>query len=1103
MCFQIIKDGWEQGNNDDFMQKIRRCAENLETWGREITGCFSKRIKECKKALKLLRNKRDTQSVTTYENARRQLHLVLDQKEIFWKQRSKQMWLQAGNKNTKYFHATCSKRKRNNHIQRLKNENGTWVDWQSGLPEIIKNYFQLLFTTGQTHTEEVLSCINKSISDQQNIELLGPVTEEEVKLAIFNMHPDKAPGPDGMTPAFFQKNWQVIGKDVVQVIRHFFENGAIPDHINDTNIVLIPKKKHPTSISDMRPIALCNVSMKIITKVIANRLKGVLDSVISDTQSAFLPGRSITDNIMISFEIMHYLKRKKFGKEGFMALKLDMSKAYDRIEWKFLRDILTAMGFSDKWISLVMQCVSTVEYNIIHGEFEIGPIIPTRGLRQGDPLSPYLFVICAEGLAALIKCFEARKWVQGIKICKRAPVISHMLFADDTYLFCKADLNEAGKIKELLSTYEKASGQQVNINKSTIFYSANVIEYNKQLICSELQIKEADEACKYLGLPNILGRNKTVIFSYLKDRVLNSIQNWNEKNMSKPTKEILLKMVAQVLPSYAMNVFLLPLELIRDIEKSMAKFFWNSSKNQSSKIIWMSWDRLARHKQTGGLGFRYLRDFNLAMLGKQGWRLVTNPNSLVARVYKAKYYHNKEFMEASLGSSPSFIWRSILEARKVISDGAIWRVGNGKDIQILNQPWLNNKENPYVTTTSPVLVAQKVDSLFRIGTKEWDLEIIEDVFDSRDQQVILNTKIEQDLEKDVLSWKLEHSGHYFVKSAYKLMQSQKEDWNASAPVNLWKTLWKIKAPPPVLNLIWRACTSCLPTLVQLQSKHVDISTICPVCKDGIESIFHALVQCKIASACWKIFDPGINTEDNMEFPVWLETNMQGQSIKNKAKIITLCWSIWRARNDLVWKGKRGPVMRIVAKAWEFLSQWVNAQSRSIVAPITHTAAGDGAVSWVKPQTDEVKITVDATIFANRGASGMGLIARNHNGQLLLAKTKIEAEHMNPTFAEAIAIKEALSWAKEMKWHTVTVESDCQVVVQLIRSSVPMRSRLGKVVEDCRDLLRIYNNFQLYFIKQSANMSAHELAQVSHMYPDRIFDWGSVPVRVKQCIQQEI
>ncbi|XP_074325825.1 uncharacterized protein LOC141663875 [Apium graveolens] len=187
MYFQIIKDCWEEDDNSSITKKLAKCAESLQIWGREITGCFSSRIRDCKAKLKILRGKNDNQSLVEYENAKQQLYLVLDQKEIFWRQRSKQFWLQVGEKNIKYFHASCNKRKRNNHIQKLKNEDGDWVEWE-----------------------------------QQNRELLSAVTEKEVKNAVFNMHPDKASGPDGMTPAFFQKNWNTVGTEVVQMVRNFF-----------------------------------------------------------------------------------------------------------------------------------------------------------------------------------------------------------------------------------------------------------------------------------------------------------------------------------------------------------------------------------------------------------------------------------------------------------------------------------------------------------------------------------------------------------------------------------------------------------------------------------------------------------------------------------------------------------------------------------------------------------------------------------------------------------------------------------------------------------------------------------------------------------------
>lgn len=261
-----------------------------------------------------------------------------------------------------------------------------------------------------------------------------------------------------MTPGFFQKYWSIVGKDIVLLVRNFFTEGIFPEGLNVTNLVLIPKKKNPVTVGDLRPISLCNVLAKVITKVMANRLKVLLDVVVLETQSAFIPGRLISDNILVSYEVMHYLKNKRAGKEGFMAIKLDMSKAYDRLEWDFLRAMLTKMGFSDRWVKLIMASVDSVSYNIVHGNHTMGPIIPSRGIRQGDPLSPYLFILCAEGLSALLKFYEQRQWLHGVKVCRQAPTISHMLFADDSYLYCKANTEEAGRVMDLLRLFERASG---------------------------------------------------------------------------------------------------------------------------------------------------------------------------------------------------------------------------------------------------------------------------------------------------------------------------------------------------------------------------------------------------------------------------------------------------------------------------------------------------------------------------------------------------------------------------------------------------------------------------------------------------------------------
>jgi len=182
----------------------------------------------------------------------------------------------------------------------------------------------------------------------------------------------------------------------------FLNGGELPEEVNKTLLVLIPKVTNPQDLTQYRPISLCNVLYKICSKAMANRLHRILEEVISAEQSAFIPGRLITDNVLIAYECIHYLRNKR-GKQGDCAIKLDMAKAYDRVEWRYLECIMRAMGFPEVWISLVMKCVTSVTFSVrVNGVFS-DEFKPSRGLRQGDPISPYLFLICSEGLSCMLK----------------------------------------------------------------------------------------------------------------------------------------------------------------------------------------------------------------------------------------------------------------------------------------------------------------------------------------------------------------------------------------------------------------------------------------------------------------------------------------------------------------------------------------------------------------------------------------------------------------------------------------------------------------------------------------------------------------------------
>ena len=281
---------------------------------------------------------------------------------------------------------------------------------------------------------------------------------------------------------------------------------------------MIPKVKNPKKVSEFRPISLCNVVYKLITKVVANRLKKLLAKMIPDSQSAFLLGRLITDNILVAFETLHFLKRKTQGKLGYMALKLDMSKAYDRVEWVFLERIMRHLGIEERLIKIIMACVQFVAYAVLLNGQPVGNIKPTKGLRQGDPLSPYLFLLCAMGLQSLIHQAEMDGHIRGVAICRNGHKVSHLFFADDSVLFCRATKAECNKILEILEVYEKGSGQKINKEKTNLFFSSNTPLPLQEQIQQILGIPTIRQYKKYLGLPALVGRAKIKALSSSKRR---------------------------------------------------------------------------------------------------------------------------------------------------------------------------------------------------------------------------------------------------------------------------------------------------------------------------------------------------------------------------------------------------------------------------------------------------------------------------------------------------------------------------------------------------------------------------------------------------------
>ncbi|XP_073121019.1 uncharacterized protein [Henckelia pumila] len=410
-------------------------------------------------------------------------------------------------------------------------------------------------------------------------------------------------------------------------------------------------------------------------------------------------------------------------------------------------------GFHHKWVDLMMLCITSVKYKVINNGYEIGPIIPQRGLRQGDPLSPYLFLICAEGLTSILQI-----------------------------------------------AVQRTSGQKVNFDKSSISSSANVSNELKNTLCEVLGVNYTTNHGKYLGLPSLIGRNKREVFDFIKEKAWGRMNGWRNKFLSRARKEILLKAVVQAIPSYVMSVFSLPINLCDELERMMNSFWWVKSGQNERGLRWKCWTKLYWRKEDGRLGFRKLHDFNTALLAKQGWKLLSKPCALASQVLKARYFPQCNFLHAEIGHNPSYVWRSIWSTQGLLRQGARIRIGSGKQTCIWKDPWLPDKINPFISSGGhPDLINLTVGSLRVAENGAWDLDIVRDLFSERDQQLIISLPLSHHERDDKWMWEEEKLGEYSVKSGYKTLMNA--DWWNHLANNC--ELNKIGLAATILWCVWK------------------------------------------------------------------------------------------------------------------------------------------------------------------------------------------------------------------------------------------------------------------------------------------------------------
>uniref|UniRef100_A0A2N9HI48 Reverse transcriptase domain-containing protein n=1 Tax=Fagus sylvatica TaxID=28930 RepID=A0A2N9HI48_FAGSY len=524
------------------------------------------------------------------------LNIWLCRNETIWRQKSRETWLKDGDRISKFFHISSVVRWQKNSIDAIRGDDGVWILKSSEIREFIVGKFKELFSEEDIcYPSKLEDLIPSVIIDGENSSLCQIPTPTEIKKVLFGMQSLKSLGPDRFPPLFYKKYWEVVGNSVIKAVRNFFITGKMLKEVNKTYIVLIPKILNPSTITHFRPISLCNTIYKIISKLLVDRLRSVILNLVSPAQSAFVPGRWIAENQLIVQEILHSFKKRKV-KDGFVVLKLDLQKVYDWVNWGFLKVVLSQFGFSPIFICWIMECISSVSFSILVNGGITKIFHPSRGLRQGDPLSPYLFILGQEVLSRLIDREFLNGSISGVRMNVDGPSFTHVLYTDDIMLFAKASSREVQILDNCLESYCEWSRQRINRNKSGLICSKMVPRDKKREIKFIVAMKKVQSNVKYLGSPLFHSSSRIKDFKFLQE-----------------------KLKARLLD--------VPVAICDKLDASLSRFWWNPNNDSSRFLAWKAWANLCAPKAMGGLGFWSAKHFNATLLAKLAWMIVSGCDS--------------------------------------------------------------------------------------------------------------------------------------------------------------------------------------------------------------------------------------------------------------------------------------------------------------------------------------------------------------------------------------------------------------------------------------------------------------------------------------------
>lgn len=786
-------------------------------------------------------------------------------------------------------------------------------------PESIKDTFVEFYSNllGTPHStpyfgaSRVDQLVASRLSDSQRNAMITDVTNQEIKEVFMALNPNKAPGPDGYNASFFHKSWDVVGHEVTSAVRNFFRSGRLLTRANATSIALVPKVPNPSKVGDYRPISCCNTIYKCIAKILSRRIQVALPHLIDHVQSGFVKGRRIADNIFLTQEIMRdYHKHSSTPK---CALKVDIMKAYDNVRWDLLWDILSSMNFHPKMINWIKACVTTANYSLsINGE-SIGKIKGQKGLRQGDPLSSYLFVIVMEILTQLLREQSLNSNFHYHWRCDKTKIIN-LCFADDLMIFCKGELSSIQCIHNALNEFASLSGLTPSPGKSIAFFS-RVPTTIKNSILQTLGFNEGNLPVKYLGVPLITTKLRYTDCQILIDRITSRTKSWANKYLSYAGRVQLVKSVLFSMQTYWSSIFILPKKVLKEVESILRAFFWTGPdlKHSGAKV---SWEHLCSPRKEGGLGFKSLQVWNKAAMAKHIWYLVSGgEQSMWCQWVKSYLLKSKSFWKVKIPSSPSWTWRKLLQLRPLIHPFILYEIGDGSSTFLWHDNWhplgpLVARFGNRIIYDSGLSDDAKVSTILS-RSNHWKFPISQ-TWELNDIRANLPAITHPPLSKDSCRWTLSNNGLFTVSSLWEQLRTH-------FPIIDWSHIVWFPFHIPKCSLIsWLAIQNRLATEDRLVLFGIKDTSCCSFCPEE-EDHNHLFFNCPFTQKVWDEVSRKSHLTlqpQSLQDLVSILSGYRGKGLRStiiKLSFTVTLYHIWIERNLRKFQNKQHTISLVVNK----------------------------------------------------------------------------------------------------------------------------------------------------------------------------------------------